>query len=274
MPELPEVETTRRSVLPHIKHHKIQKVMVRQPSLRWPIPKILARKSSGATILDVKRRAKYLFVVTDRGTIIIHLGMSGHLRILLKMALPNKHDHVDLILENNKVLRFTDPRRFGAWLWTEQEPTQHVLLKNLGPEPFDKVFNAKYLFSASRRRKTTVKQFIMDSHIVVGIGNIYANEILFLAGIHPAKMVATLQPADCKKIIIFTRQVLRFAISAGGTTIRNFMHGENNGRPGYFKQQLWVYGRCGLLCKKCQEILQEIQLGQRRSVYCHYCQRL
>jgi len=273
MPELPEVETTRRSILSHIKHHKIKHLEVRQDKLRWPVTKDLREKPVGASILDVKRRAKYLLLITERGAILIHLGMSGHLRILSKAVTPTKHDHIDLVLDNGKILRYTDPRRFGAWLWTEDAIARHALLRNLGPEPLSKLFTADYLYNISRQRKLTAKQLLMNNHIVVGIGNIYANEALFLAGIHPKKSAAMLGQQDCEKLIIAIKKILHQAIKLGGTTLRNFLHGNNEGKPGYFKQKLWVYGRRGQLCKKCQTLLKELRLGQRSCIYCPTCQK-
>jgi formamidopyrimidine-DNA glycosylase len=273
MPELPEVETTRRSILSHIKGHKIKLLHIRQSKLRWPVPKALSKRAIDAFILDVKRRAKYLLLVTNHGTILIHLGMSGHLRILSKAHRPTKHDHIDLMLDNGKVLRYTDPRRFGAWLWAEGDVTTHVRLKDLGPEPLSKLFTANYLYHTTRNRKLTAKQLLMNNHIVVGVGNIYANEALFLAGIHPKRIAATLQLEDCQHLVIAVKDILNQAIKLGGTTLRNFLHGDNEGKPGYFKQKLWVYGRRGQNCKKCDTLLQESRLGQRSSFFCPMCQK-
>lgn len=270
MPELPEVETTRRGILPHVVNQQVSQLIVRQKKLRWPISVQLIKQLPQSIISDVSRRGKYLLVHTDRGTLIIHLGMSGSLRVLTKNILAQKHDHVDLVLSDQTILRYTDPRRFGAWLWTNDPIFAHPLLKTLGPEPLGDDFDGNYLFNIARKRKITVKQFIMDSHVVVGVGNIYAAEALFLAGIHPA---ASVQKISLKKFQILTsciRQILSHAIEVGGTTIRNFS--DSDGKPGYFKQQLWVYGRDGQPCKKCKTILQAIKIGQRSSVFCPICQ--
>lgn len=270
MPELPEVETTRRGIEPHILGKIIQQIDVRQPRLRWPVPKQLARYLKGQQIERVARRGKYLLLGVDRGTLIIHLGMSGSLRILNQATPPGPHDHVDLLFSNNTVLRYTDPRRFGAWLWTADPVEQHPLLMKLGPEPLSGDFSADYLHSCSRHRKQVVKTLIMNSHIVVGIGNIYANEALFRAGIHPCRAAGRISQQRYALLVDSIKKVLRAAIEQGGTTLRDFVGGE--GKPGYFQQQLQVYGRAGKPCHKCGTPVKEKRLGQRSTFYCSRCQ--
>jgi len=232
MPELPEVETTRRGIAPHIENNTISAVIVRNRNMRWPIPKGLNAKLSKQKIISVTRRAKYLLIKTEIGTLILHLGMSGSLRILATTKEVEKHDHFELQFKDGICLRLRDPRRFGAVLWTKDEPLEHKLLINLGPEPLDKVFNADLLFEKSRKRKTSIKQFIMDAKIVVGVGNIYASEALFNAGINP---------------------ILTQAIKQGGTTLKDFT--ASDGKPGYFKQKLKVYDRKDEPCLKCNQNL-------------------
>lgn len=271
MPELPEVETTKRGIAPHLINQQVIRVAVRQHQLRWQIPKILIKQLPGQTINAVTRRGKYLLLQTAKGTAIIHLGMSGHLRILPANAQAQKHDHVDIILSNGFMLRFTDPRRFGSLLWTLEDPFIHPLLISLGPEPLAKAFNGSALFTRAQKRITPVKQFIMDAHVVVGVGNIYANEALFLAGIYPMQPAKEISLQSYNKLAQVIKKVLEKAIKCGGTTIRNFLGSE--GQPGYFTQQLFVYGRGGEKCKKCKNILQDIRLGQRSSVFCPKCQK-
>lgn len=271
MPELPEVETTRRGIEPHIKGRRISKLVVRQAQLRWPIPEELSSALPGEKIIDVQRRGKYLLLGSRQGTLIIHLGMSGSLRVLSSKVSPGKHDHVDLVLEDGKLLRYTDPRRFGCWLWQTGEPQQHPLLASLGPEPLDDEFTADYLWNRSRGRSTPVKAFIMDSHIVVGVGNIYANEALFIAGINPRRKAKNVSRLRYLALVDSIKTVLARAIQVGGTTLRDFTN--SNGDPGYFKQSLQVYGRGGLDCRKCGKVLKEIRLGQRSTVYCANCQK-
>lgn len=273
MPELPEVETSRQDILTHLARQQVKSIKVRQTALRWPVPKALEKSLPGSIIQDVKRRGKYLLVLTNRGTIIIHLGMSGHLRVLKELSPAEKHDHIDMILNNGKVLRFTDPRRFGCWLWTIADPLQHPLLKHLGPEPLTQAFSANHLFQLSRNRKVSIKSFIMNHHIVVGVGNIYASEALFLAQLHPERSANLLTKLEYAKLVKAIKQILTLAIKVGGTTIRNFLHGENEGKPGYFKQQLWVYGRQHQSCKICQNTLELLRINQRSSVFCPKCQR-
>lgn len=270
MPELPEVETTVRGIAPHIEGRTISQVVVRQPRLRWPVPENLPETLSGLTIRSATRRAKYLLFATDTGTVIMHLGMSGSLRILTNVKPPEKHDHIDIVLHNGALLRYNDPRRFGALLWTAEPPGQHNLLKDLGPEPLQSDFDGHYLYQAAKARKTPVKSFIMDSHVVVGVGNIYANEALFMASIRPTRLAGRIALERYVKLAEAIKSVLQNAITQGGTTLRNFVN--ESGNPGYFKQQLAVYGRESLPCKNCLTPLQEIRITNRTTVFCSRCQ--
>jgi formamidopyrimidine-DNA glycosylase len=270
MPELPEVETTRRGIAPHISGQKIKQLVVRQPKLRWPIPVDLAGHLKGQTVTAVDRRAKYLLIHTKAGAAIIHLGMSGSLRLVNANLPAKKHDHFDLVFNNGIVLRYTDPRRFGALLWQDQsEP--HELLSKLGPEPLSEDFDGERLFQLSRKRKVPVKTFIMDNAVVVGAGNIYANEALYAAGIRPDREAGSISKKRYQRLAEEIKIVLARAIKQGGTTLRDFVGGD--GKPGYFKQQLNVYGRGGEPCPSCQRPLTEIRLGQRSTVFCKSCQR-
>lgn len=271
MPELPEVETTLRGILPHIKQQVITHVVIRKHHLRWPIPSKIQQILPGKKIVDAKRRGKYLLLQTNNGTIIIHLGMSGSLRILPINSPHNKHDHVDIIFHNNKILRFTDPRRFGAFLWTEDNPYNYSLLKNLGIEPLTKNFSGKYLYLRAQSRHASIKTLLMDNKIVTGIGNIYANEALFAAEIHPLAPANSLSIACMQNLVKEIKKILRLAIKRGGTTLKDFIN--SDGKPGYFINQLKVYGRNGLPCVRCNTILQSTKIGQRSTVYCTNCQR-
>lgn len=271
MPELPEVETTRSGIEPHIKNQQIKQVVIRQPKLRWPIPISLAKDLPEHSINEVIRRGKYLLLTSEPGTVIIHLGMSGSLRILKRPTPVGKHDHVDFELCSGDILRYTDPRRFGCILWEVNDPLQHPLLSKLGPEPLLEEFDSKYLHQLSRKRKAPIKTFIMDSHVVVGVGNIYANEALFMAGISPKRAAGGISKARYEKLVLAIKKVLAKAIQVGGTTLKDFTN--SNGDPGYFKQSLQVYGRGGLPCNKCKKGLTEIRIGQRTTVYCSACQK-
>lgn len=271
MPELPEVETTRRGIAPAILHRRIERIVIRQPRLRWPVPDTLPGLLPGQSILSVERRAKYLLLRTDQGTLIVHLGMSGNLRILPADHPHGKHDHVDLIFADNTMLRLNDPRRFGAVLWTEQAIAEHPLLKDLGPEPLTDDFTGSHLRQLAENRKTPIKTFIMDSHVVVGVGNIYANEALFMAGILPTRHAGKISLARHERLAEAIKQVLDAAILQGGTTLRDFVN--ESGKPGYFKQQLQVYGRAGLPCPGCGAVLTEVRLCGRSTVFCKQCQR-
>ena len=269
MPELPEVETTRTGIEPWIRHRRLTGWTVRNPNLRWPveIPPGLA----GVRIDAVERRAKYILLRTEIGTLILHLGMSGSLRILEPDTPPLTHDHVDLAFDNAKILRLNDPRRFGCILFEPGEvPWGHKLLKDLGVEPLGNEFSGSYLFERSRKRKVAVKNFIMDAHVVVGVGNIYAAESLFLAGIRPGVAAGRLPRRAYDDLAAAITEVLARSVREGGTTLRDFVG--SDGKPGYFAQRLNVYGRDGENCPRCDEILKLKIIGARSSVYCPKCQ--
>lgn len=271
MPELPEVETTRRGILPHARGVTVTGVVVREPRLRWPVPEELAGLMTGALIADVERRGKYLLFRTSSGTLIAHLGMSGSMRIVGEADPVRKHDHVDIRLSTGRILRYNDPRRFGCMLWTVAEPGEHDLLHKLGPEPLEPGFDGDYLYRVSRGRKAAVKAFIMDSRVVVGVGNIYANEALFLAGLRPGRAAGRVSRPRFHLLADSIRQVLAAAVAQGGTTLRDFVGSDGN--PGYFRQQLNVYDRAGKPCPRCGSALRASRLGQRSTVYCRECQR-
>lgn len=270
MPELPEVETTCKGIAPHIVGLTVKQVIVRQPKLRWPVPETLNQSLTGLCIHAVTRRAKYLLLSTGAGTVLVHLGMSGSLRIMSAEQAIGKHDHIDFVFESGIVLRYNDPRRFGSVLWTTNPVVEHKLLKDLGPEPLLSEFNGELLYRLSKNRKTAVKSFIMDSHIVVGVGNIYANEALFMAGIQPSCQAGNVSLARYQKLAECIQVVLRHAIEQGGTTLRDFVN--EAGNPGYFQQQLKVYGRAGLPCVSCHQPLTEIRIANRSTVFCSICQ--
>lgn len=270
MPELPEVETTLRGIVPHVQGHTVHHVIIRNTQLRWPIPKKLVSVIKGQLVQSISRRAKYLLFKTPVGTLIMHLGMSGSLRIVTKDTPAQKHDHFDLVFTQGHCLRLRDPRKFGAILWTTKPVAQHKLLRHLGPEPLSDEFNANYLYTHSRKRKLTIKQFIMDSKIVVGVGNIYASETLFLAQIHPARSAGRISKQRYAQLVEAVKSVLTAAIKQGGTTLRDFT--ASDGRPGYFTQQLAVYNRKGKPCIHCNAPIQHIVLGQRSTFYCKHCQ--
>ncbi|WP_320150469.1 bifunctional DNA-formamidopyrimidine glycosylase/DNA-(apurinic or apyrimidinic site) lyase [uncultured Tolumonas sp.] len=269
MPELPEVEVSRLGITPWMEGVVVEKVVIRHPRLRWPIPSEI-HLLEGQPLHSIERRAKYLLLRSTLGTAIFHLGMSGHLRILPIGTPAEKHDHVDLELANGKLLRFHDPRRFGALLWTTDDPHQHPLLKNLGPEPLTDAFTADYLWQRSRKLRSAIKPWLMDNHVVVGVGNIYANESLFMAHIHPKRAVNSLTIEESQALVAAVKQVLARAITQGGTTLRDFMR--IDGKSGYFVQELLVYGRAGQACQVCAHPLEELRLGQRSSVFCPICQ--
>lgn len=271
MPELPEVETTLRGILPHIKKQKITNVAIRHTHLRWPIPSHIKATIIGKSVLEIERRGKYLLFKFSNGTMIIHLGMSGHLRILATDLPPTKHDHVDICFANHKMLRFNDPRRFGALLWVDGDPLIHPLLKHLGVEPLSAQFSARYLLGKAQSRSTAIKTFLMDHHVVTGVGNIYATEALFAAGIHPTSMAKSIDLNQLKKLVIAVKKILREAIKQGGTTLKDFM--KSDGKPGYFSNHLNVYGRAGLPCYRCRHPLKQIRQSQRGTVYCENCQQ-
>ncbi|MCB1802622.1 MAG: bifunctional DNA-formamidopyrimidine glycosylase/DNA-(apurinic or apyrimidinic site) lyase [Gammaproteobacteria bacterium] len=269
MPELPEVETTRRGIAPHIEGQVVSGANVRQARLRWPVPD-LARLLTGHRVEAVQRRAKYLLLRFAHGTLIIHLGMSGSLRIAPAATPPRKHDHVDLMFGAH-CLRLHDPRRFGAVLWAEGNPEQHPRLRRLGPEPLSDTFSGAYLHERTRGRHAAIKSLLMDGSIVVGVGNIYATEALFHAGIHPARAGQRISAARLDRLVAEVKKVLQHAIGRGGTTLRDFLN--EAGEPGYFAQELSVYGRAGLPCKVCGNTVATRRIGQRASAFCPHCQR-
>ncbi|MFQ6003860.1 MAG: bifunctional DNA-formamidopyrimidine glycosylase/DNA-(apurinic or apyrimidinic site) lyase [Woeseia sp.] len=270
MPELPEVETSRRGIAPWIEDQQISGVVVRQYGLRWPIASELEQMLPGQKVRSLSRRAKYLLIGTDAGTVMLHLGMSGSLRIIDAGAPAGVHDHVDIELASGKAIRFRDPRRFGSLLWTD-DPFAHRLLRKLGPEPLDEAFDGVYLRRAARGRRVCIKQFLMNSSIVVGVGNIYANETLFVASIHPKRQAGRIALPRMELLAEAVKTVLKRAIEAGGTTLRDFHGGD--GEPGYFRQQLEVYDREGEPCLRCRRPISVIVLGQRATYYCKNCQR-
>ncbi len=271
MPELPEVETTCQGIAPYSTGQRVTQMLVRERRLRWPIPLELEASFTNQVIVEVQRRGKYLLFRTAQGTLLMHLGMSGSLQILRQKLPAQKHDHVDIWLANGTCLRFTDPRRFGALLWTSALPEHHPLLCNLGPEPLEADFTAEYLYGLAQNRKVSVKLFIMASRVVVGVGNIYANEALFLAGIHPLRAAGRISLRRYDGLVAAIRQVLRAAIAQGGTTLRDFLNSE--GKAGYFQQSLRVYGRSHQPCLTCGHPIQSRRVGQRSTYYCSHCQR-
>ncbi len=271
MPELPEVETTRRGIAAHLIGQRVQRVLVRNARLRWPVPEDLDVRLSGQQIVSVERRAKYLLIGAQVGTLISHLGMSGSLRMVEAGSPAAKHDHVDIELASGLALRYTDPRRFGAMLWSTEPPLQHKLLQKLGPEPLLDDFSVNHLYECSRGRSMPIKPFIMDNAVVVGVGNIYASEALFAAGIDPRQEAGSVSKARYAKLTAEIKRILAAAIEQGGTTLRDFVGGD--GKPGYFQQTLFVYGRAGQPCLACGSQLRDVKLGQRASVYCAQCQR-
>lgn len=271
VPELPEVETTRAGISPHLVGKRVSKVVIRQPKLRWPIPRNLKKDLTNQLVTSLDRRAKYLLMGTDAGTAIIHLGMSGSFQVIQRSTPPGKHDHYDIVLESGNALRFNDPRRFGSLLWTRRPPHKHKLLANLGPEPLSDAFDGNYLYRQAQGRKATVKQFIMNGHVVVGVGNIYASESLYLAGIHPRRPAGRIGLSRMALLARAIKQVLTQAIEAGGTTLRDFLL--SDGTPGYFQQQLNVYGRAGEPCVTCKKPIRQEVMGQRSTFFCVGCQR-
>jgi formamidopyrimidine-DNA glycosylase len=271
MPELPEVETTKRGIEPHILSQTIEKFSLMAPKLRWPIPTSLQTDTIGQQVLSVSRRAKYLLINLANGSIILHLGMSGKLKILDTNADLVKHDHIEILFSNNKVLRLNDPRRFGAVLWTDNaDPLQHALFTNLGPEPLSTEFSAKYLFAQLQTKKQKIKKLLMDAKIVVGVGNIYASEVLFASAIHPLTPGNTITLAQCKLLASNIKSILKKSIAKGGTTLKDFL--DSNGKPGYFSQELKVYGRAQQPCRSCQQPIESLVIEQRNTFFCNHCQ--
>ncbi len=276
MPELPEVEVTRRGIAPHLVGRRIEAVTVREPRLRWRVPRSVARLS-GPTVRAVKRRGKYLLIDCGSGHLIVHLGMSGSLRLVDACTPPGKHDHVDLELApdgdagRGRLLRLRDPRRFGAVLWTEAPPELHPLLRHLGIEPLSRAFDARRLHALTRAHRTSIKQFLMDARRIVGVGNIYASESLFLAGIRPQTAARRLSPARCARLAAAIRQTLRAAVRAGGSSLRDYVGSE--GELGCFQMRHWVYDRAGEPCRRCGAPVRRLVQGQRATYYCARCQR-
>ncbi|MFO7766327.1 MAG: bifunctional DNA-formamidopyrimidine glycosylase/DNA-(apurinic or apyrimidinic site) lyase [Pelovirga sp.] len=271
MPELPEVETVCRGIAPYVTGKVILELILRVPRLRLPLDPQLCRTLPGQTVRHVYRRAKYLLLMIDQGSLIIHLGMSGILRIVPAGSTEHKHDHVDLIFTDGNCLRFTDPRRFGTFIFSGTDPLRQPLLADLGPEPLDHDFQGELLYQRSRDRKQAVKGFIMDQKTVVGVGNIYANEALFRAGIHPARPAGRISRKRYERLAGAIKEVLAEAIAAGGTTISDFA--DSAGRPGYFRQELQVYGRGLQPCCLCGRPVRTARLGQRSTFFCSFCQR-
>ncbi len=277
MPELPEVETTRVGLLPHMLGKKITRVVVRDRRLRWPIPADFSEVVTGLTVTAIMRRGKYLLwncrdPKTDAGGFVLsHLGMSGTLRAMAGAEIVKKHDHVDVGLDSGTTIRFNDPRRFGAMLWIAGDVAVHPLLDVLGPEPLSDAFSAQHLFDRSRGRSVSIKEFIMNGHIVVGVGNIYASESLFRAGIHPARSAGKVSLKRYQLLVAAIRETLAKAIAAGGSSLRDYV--QTNGDMGYFQLDAFVYGRAGEACRKCGELIRQIVQGQRSTYYCGRCQR-
>ena len=269
MPELPEVETTRRGLAPLLNGRRVRKVLVRNPALRWPVA--IPDDVEGQRVVTVGRRAKYLLLTLETGALIVHLGMSGHLSVVPVPKAPAKHDHVDLVLDNDRVVRLTDPRRFGSIHWQPLPVEAHWLLARLGPEPLGPDFNGEHLANAARKRRTPIKSLLMDARVVVGVGNIYANEALFMAGIRPRVAAGRVGRARLGTLADAVKAVLARAIGSGGTTLRDFVAAD--GRPGYFARSLAVYGREGQPCVRCGTALKGLRITNRATVYCPQCQR-
>ena len=270
MPELPEVETTRRGLRPLVVGQTIRSLQVREPRLRWPVEPSLDRRLRNRTVQELSRRAKYLLMITDAGTLLVHLGMSGSLRYLPERSEPARHDHFDIQFVSGAMLRFNDPRRFGSVHWSTL-PEAHWLLKDLGPEPLGADFSGDYLWRISRGRRIAIKSLLMNGRIVAGLGNIYANEALFRAGIHPTRPAGRVSRKRLERLADAVEEVLREAIQAGGTTLQDFVGGD--GEPGYFQLALDAYGRAGEPCVRCERPLKVRTVGQRATYYCANCQR-
>jgi len=271
VPELPEVETTRRGLTPYARKRRIRSLEVYEPRLRWPVPRSLAGKVRGQRIERVGRRAKYLLLSLESGTLLLHLGMSGNLRAVPADTPRLTHDHFDLVLDSGLALRFNDPRRFGSLLYTREDPRHHPLLARLAPEPFARAFDADYLWRITRRRRVALKQLVMNSQLVVGVGNIYASEALFRARLRPQRQARSLTRAEAARLVRGIRAVLSQAIRAGGTTLRDYLGAD--GAPGYFRQRLYVYERAGKPCRRCGTPVRAIPQGQRSTYYCPACQK-
>jgi formamidopyrimidine-DNA glycosylase len=271
MPELPEVETTRRGVDPHVVGRRIVALAVHEPRLRWRVPDSLAAEVAGQRVRQTGRRAKYLLIELESGTLLLHLGMSGSLRVLPAETPRLLHDHFDLLLDSGLTLRFNDPRRFGSLHYVTGSPLEHPLLRRLAPEPLEDTFNAEYLWRITRKRKVSIKQLLMNSSLVVGVGNIYASEALFRARIRPKRQARSLTRPEAAKLARAVRAVLTLAIKVGGTTLRDYVGADGN--PGYFRQKLYVYERAGKPCRVCGAPVKQIAQGQRSTYYCPSCQK-
>ena len=270
MPELPEVETSCRGISPHISGEVLTKVTVRNAQLRWPVPVAQLEALQGEVLKSVQRRGKYIQLMFDSGYVLLHLGMSGNVRIVCADEAVKKHDHIDLAFANGSVLRLNDPRRFGCCLYQEGCDIAHPLLEKLGPEPLSSDFEGDYLFLRSRKKTQAIKTFIMDSQVVVGVGNIYAAEALFQAGIHPMRAAGTISKKRYIKLLHAIKEILSLAIEQGGTTLKDFVG--SDGKPGYFKQKLHVYDREGEKCVQCDKMIKKITIAQRSTYYCGQCQ--
>ena len=271
MPELPEVETTRRGLLPRVVGRRIRGAVVRNGNLRWPVPADLPRRLRGEQVVDIRRRGKYLLFDCSHGHLLVHLGMSGRLSLVPDDAPVRIHDHVDVQLEGHESLRLTDPRRFGAMLWLKGPAERHVLLRGLGIEPFDPEFDGEMLQRLARGRRVSVKHFLMNARIVTGVGNIYASEALFQAGIHPMRSVARISRERWDRLAVAVRETLTRALDAGGTTLRDYAGAD--GTPGDFQNATAVYGREGLPCRRCGTPIRAQRQGQRSTFHCPACQR-
>lgn len=270
MPELPEVETTRRGIAPHLCGRSVSRVIVYDRRLRWPVPDDLDLRMRGATIVSVERRSKYLLLHTGPAALLVHLGMTGSLRIWREPPPRGAHDHVDIRFDDGTVLRYRDPRRFGAMLWVQRPVERHPLLASLGPEPFDAAFDADYLWRTTRGRRAAIKLVLMDNGVVTGVGNIYASEALFRAGIRPTMPAGRVSRVRLAALVASVRDVLSEAIAKGGTTLRDYVG--SDGREGYFQLDHYVYGRDGLPCRVCGVPIRVVRIGQRSSFYCPRCQ--
>jgi len=270
VPELPEVETTCRGIEPHILDRQVKSLRVRNGRLRWPVPADLSDHILSQTVQAVERRAKYILIHFASGDLLIHLGMSGSLRVLPESAPVGKHDHVEIVFDSGMMIRLTDPRRFGAVLWQPLGEV-HRLLGHLGPEPLTEAFDVDHLAKACKGRSQAIKLLIMNAQVVVGVGNIYANEALHNAGIDPRRAAGRISRQRLARLVDEIKRVLSYAIQRGGTTLRDFL--ASDGKPGYFAQELNVYGRGGEPCKACNNALKEVRLGQRSTVFCNQCQR-
>jgi formamidopyrimidine-DNA glycosylase len=271
VPELPEVETTRRGVAPHVEHQKVTAVRVYDRRLRWPVPRDLPRRLVGRTVDRIERRSKYLLFRLGEDTLIVHLGMTGSLRVFSEAPPKQAHDHVDLEFSSGIVLRYRDPRRFGAVLWSPASKREHRLLAALGPEPFSREFNAEHLRRATRGRRSAIKLALMDNRLVVGVGNIYASESLFRAGIRPQRAANRISRARFSRLVDAVRETLTEAIAKGGSTLRDYV--DSRGERGYFQLDYFVYGRAGEPCRVCSTPIRTVRLGGRASFFCPRCQR-